>query len=180
MTTTTIILEARICTSADARCAVCGGPGHWILGRRLGMTETYLEGTEDWVCRNCALTIDRELVLFAYSPEELPKSDVRRFARDFFGVCPVCGQSGESLSIGRKNWFICHRHGLCWCIGENILSDWRDESEEQWRANYELLLRCREVEPLYRGPLLHERILSAFQHWWRNLLKGSPVDELPF
>jgi len=52
------------------------------------------------------------------------------------GRCSVCGGNDRSFNIGRSNYFYCKKHKKCWCIGENIISDWRDENEEIWKANF--------------------------------------------
>ena len=58
-------LETRFCISTDSPCALC----HRRHIRTVGTTETYLAGTNDWVCYDCARGIDRELAEFAYYPE---------------------------------------------------------------------------------------------------------------
>ena len=52
------------------------------------------------------------------------------------GHCSVCGGNDGSFNIGRKNYFYCKKHRKCWCIGENIFSDWREENEEIWEKNF--------------------------------------------
>lgn len=182
MTNAGLILEARVCTLMDHPCALCSRPGE----RNLGMTETYLQSTGGWVCYDCALGLDRELALFAYAPEQLPQPNTRRFSydpsdlSDQFGVCPECGGAGGLLNIGKSDWCLCYRHGLRWWVGANFLFS-SDQSEEEWSANYEVLVRCREVEPFYRAPRLREEIVSALKQWSRNLVKPSRADEeVPF
>lgn len=173
-----LILEARICTSVDTQCALCNRQRE----RNLGMTETYLEDTVDWVCRDCALGIDRELACFAYLPEHLPKPNKRNFQSYEFGVCPECGQPGGFLNIGPDYWCICYRHGFRWCIGYNTMSEWRYESEEEWIANAKLLRRYREVEPHYSPLCLRARLLCTLKNRLRNFSNSSRVDDddVPF
>ena len=65
---------------------------------------------------------------------------------DYFGVCPTCLKAA-GCNIGRTNWMYCKEHGVKWRVGENVFSGWRDETEEQWFKNYELLKGFREIEP---------------------------------
>ena len=69
----------------------------------------------------------------------------RRKIEDHFGVCPACGVGGHVLNVGRTHWFYCEEHEVCWCVGSNLFSSWRDESEETWRANEERLRGYRVV-----------------------------------
>jgi hypothetical protein len=55
---------------------------------------------------------------------------------DHFGVCPHCGKNDGFLNIGRAHWFVCHEHQMKWRAGENLFSNWRDETEEDWRRNH--------------------------------------------
>lgn len=66
---------------------------------------------------------------------------------DEFGVCPLCCSQHERLNIQRSHWFVCHAHRVCWCPGENLFSDWRQESERDWQANVRRLKKYRMVEP---------------------------------
>jgi hypothetical protein len=69
----------------------------------------------------------------------------------YFGLCPLCKKTDGYLNIGRNHWYTCHEHQVRWLIGENVFSDWRDETESEQRR------RCKEigfdsfmdVEPFY-------------------------------
>ena len=74
---------------------------------------------------------------------------------DYFGGCPNCGQNNGYLNVNRIHIFICHTHKTAWCIGSNLFSDWRDETEETWMRNEALLEQYTEVEaldnPIFNG-----------------------------
>jgi len=64
-----------------------------------------------------------------------------------FGCCPVCHNPGEIANIRKSHWMACSAHRLCWYVGMNLFSCWRDESEEIWERNAEMLDTFQEVEP---------------------------------
>jgi hypothetical protein len=65
---------------------------------------------------------------------------------DYFGVCPICQRQNGCRSIGRDHWFVCDTHKMKWWVGSNLFSSWRDQTEEELRANMDKLARYREVE----------------------------------
>ena len=172
-------LEARLCIAVDDPCALC----RRRLNRMVGMTETYLAGTENWVCYGCASSIDPDLANFAYAPERLRKRNRTNFEVDHFGVCPECGRWGRRcLNVGATHWYVCFRHGLRWCVGENLFSGWRDETESDWRANAKVLMRLREIEGYWRPPTRGERMREALQNSLtriRRTIFGETGDEEP-
>ena len=66
----------------------------------------------------------------------------------YFGGCPECGRTKGYMNVGRSQWFVCDTHRTRWCVGMNLFSSWRDESEDEWRRNAVRLEGYREVEPL--------------------------------
>jgi hypothetical protein len=71
-----------------------------------------------------------------------------RGSRDnLFGVCPICRKQNGSMFAGRVNWIVCHAHRVKWTIGSNVLSGWRDLTEEEMLAAVAKLATYREVEP---------------------------------
>ena len=66
-----------------------------------------------------------------------------------FGGCPECGCVANIWNVGRAHWAVCHRHKVKWYIGENLFSNWRTETEEDWLTNEYRLDHYREVEPLF-------------------------------
>ena len=100
-----LLLEARInLTGASDPCNVCGRHRE----RTPGMTETYLQATQQWVCPDCAFEIDVELARFAYDPKRKPG---RCSSNEHFGVCPECGGQPRWKNIGRVHWLYCERVG---------------------------------------------------------------------
>ncbi len=60
----------------------------------------------------------------------------------YFGYCPECGPlryRDRCLNIGRAHWYYCEEHLVRWCVGANLFSGWRDETEEEQRAHYDAL-----------------------------------------
>jgi hypothetical protein len=83
-----------------------------------------------------------------------------RFVFDFdkvgdyhFGVCPVCHKTNGYLNAGRSHRFYCEEHRKSWCVGSNLFSSWRFETEEEQRRKWDEigLDGFEEVEP-YSGP----------------------------
>ena len=56
-----------------------------------------------------------------------------------FGVCPECHQTNGYINIGRAHWFYCAPHQVKWCVGSNLFSDWKEQTEAQQREIYESL-----------------------------------------
>jgi hypothetical protein len=57
----------------------------------------------------------------------------------YFGVCPVCGRAEGPINIGRSHWLYCKRHKVKWCLGFDIFSSWKDETDEHQRANWDAI-----------------------------------------
>ena len=72
---------------------------------------------------------------------DVPDDDDNRF-----GACPVCGGSDGYLNLGRNHYFVCHEHKFRWCVGENLFSSWRHETEADWHKNWELISEYRELK----------------------------------
>ena len=70
------------------------------------------------------------------------------FVENYFGGCPVCGGTDGFVNDGRDHWFTCQTHSAKWCVGSNLFSGWREETEADWRRNRALLNTLREVQPL--------------------------------
>ena len=84
---------------------------------------------------------------------------------NYFGYCPHCDVSNMYCNIGRDHWFYCELHQVCWCVGSNLFSDWKEESEETWKENEAFLEPFTVVEPrIIRKPFW--KILR----WKRRLL----------
>jgi hypothetical protein len=71
-----------------------------------------------------------------------------RHELDYWGGCPLCGSNDGYLNVGAAHWFHCQEHATKWCVGENLFSGWRSESEEDWHENAKVLSNYAEVEPL--------------------------------
>ncbi len=177
-------LYARLCQCPNDPCILCG---RW-RERTIGLTETWLSGTEDWVCDDCAFGIDPDLAHFAYGHRVKPAKD-RVFAFDHFGTCPECGHANSVLNVGKTHWFYCPRHGLRWCGGYNIIGSWEHETEADWCRNELQLQAMSEVEPYFPGPpsLLSRAVLGIRQLWGvvrlsraTTAVSHSSDDAIPF
>jgi len=69
---------------------------------------------------------------------------------EYYGGCPQCGEA-EWMNVGKTHWCYCPHHRVRWSPGENLLSSWRDETEEDWSRNRAALAQFRVVEPLEMG-----------------------------
>ncbi len=90
------------------------------------------------VCRNCARRYEPELV--------------KRLAGEpnYFGDCPTCWHNDGYLNVRSNHWFLCRIHRVCWPAGSNLFSAWRDETEEIWQKNRDLLQGFAVIEEPYR------------------------------
>src|SRR5687768_10757861 len=37
--------------------------------------------------------------------------------KDDYGYCPICGGTGETVSVGVRQWVVCHRDRVKWRLG---------------------------------------------------------------
>jgi hypothetical protein len=63
---------------------------------------------------------------------------------EYDGSCPECGKA-EAFNIHKVNMAGCRKHKICWQVGINLYSGWRQESEERWKENADLLATFREI-----------------------------------
>ncbi len=56
-----------------------------------------------------------------------------------FGVCPDCHKSDGFINLGRGHWFYCAQHKVCWYVGSNLLSSWREQSIDEQRQIFDRL-----------------------------------------
>jgi hypothetical protein len=70
-----------------------------------------------------------------------------------FGVCPVCHKADGFANAGRSHRFYCKKHKKSWCVGSNLFSSWRDQTEEEQRKIWiEIGLESFEDVKPYNGP----------------------------
>lgn len=137
-------------------CAICGMRCDPQIPLALFLHETY-----HLVCDSCgekyAPVLFRLLMHFyknekEFAPEfccdEEESVEKENKVIDYFGGCPECGGNDGYLNIGRGHWFICHEHKTAWHIGSNLFSSWKEESEEEWKRNAELISDYKEVKPI--------------------------------
>lgn len=92
------------------------------------------------VCHSCGVQHAPELQgVLDLALESIP---------EYWGACPDCGKTGGCLNVDRDHWFVCHEHKTRWCVGSNLFSGWREETEAQWRRNARELAGYREVNPV--------------------------------
>jgi hypothetical protein len=63
-------------------------------------------------------------------------SQEQRSSAAHFGGCPECGGMDGIINIGSSHWLRCDRHKVMWCVGSNLFSGWRDQTEDQQRKIY--------------------------------------------
>jgi hypothetical protein len=69
-------------------------------------------------------------------------------AFEYFGICPACLKSDGSVNIRSEHWYHCAEHRVKWCVGANLFSHWKDEDDEIWQKNFELIKDFTEIRPL--------------------------------
>ncbi len=67
-------------------------------------------------------------------------------ARYHFGAC-ICGRLPDlRANLGSDNYMACSVCQTFWCVGSNLFSDWRVETEEIWARNRAMLAGYTEIE----------------------------------
>jgi hypothetical protein len=69
---------------------------------------------------------------------------------NYFGGCPKCGGTDGCANISKSHWYYCREHKTQWCVGVNLFSSWRHQTEAEQREWYEAndFGSYEEVEPL--------------------------------
>jgi hypothetical protein len=52
---------------------------------------------------------------------------------DHFGLCPHCKKTDGYANAGKSHRFYCKEHKVSWCVGSNLFSDWRGQTEDEQR-----------------------------------------------
>ncbi len=67
----------------------------------------------------------------------------------YWGLC-TCGQPGNRwINVRGVHFVLCTVCKTGWCVGANLVSSWRDETEELWAANEKMLKEeYTRIEPL--------------------------------
>jgi hypothetical protein len=94
--------------------------------------------------------------------KKMSEEDIRAKVTNYFGGCPECGGDDGYLNYRRNHYFICKAHKTSWHIGSNLFSDWRYETEDDWKRNAELLDGFREVMPVHAP---EEKFSAAPGEW---------------
>ncbi len=106
----------------------------------------------------------------------------------YFGGCPECGDQDGYTNVGRSHWVFCKAHRTMWCVGENLFSSWKYETEAEQRLAYDTigLGSFTEVKPMPWRPTLRERLrqwrtwLGLGRHWLRSIGEPKLDTEIPF
>lgn len=98
------------------------------------------------------------------------------FSIDLFGKCPKCGRNDGFFNVADAHWFVCHVHGVCWCVGSNLFPCWRFEDEQNWHHNWEGLSAhpYRALAPTYRILSLASPAWIALQRIIAHLRNDHP------
>lgn len=65
----------------------------------------------------------------------------------YWGLCPVCHAEPRWYNISTTHWLACDEHRVRWCVGCNLVSSWREETEEDWKKNGEKIGDYEVVKP---------------------------------
>lgn len=68
---------------------------------------------------------------------EAELSQAERNGVAFDGGCPRCGTNDGYVNIGRSHWFYCADHKVMWCVGQNLYSSWKYQTESEQRKIYD-------------------------------------------
>ena len=68
---------------------------------------------------------------------------------ELFGGCPICRNTCPYVDVYRNQWFYCEAHKVCWCAGSNLLSTWREQTEQDFVHNGAMLNGFEIVEPFW-------------------------------
>jgi hypothetical protein len=79
-------------------------------------------------------------------------------ADNYFGACPRCKENDGFYNVGPDHWSFCREHKVKWCIGSNLFSSWRDQTEDEQRRHYNAngFGTYETVEPFYFPELIPE------------------------
>lgn len=102
---------------------------------------------------------------------------------DYFGGCPECGGDNGYFNIGRDHYVHCQAHKTVWCIGSNLFSSWREETESDWQNNREKFADYTPVEPRHfrTGRQEHRNTARKLRLQERMRNAPQPADwDLPF
>ena len=88
-----------------------------------------------------------------------------RFIEEYpFGAC-YCGNGGKYFNVNRTHWFYCDDCKTMWCIGSNLFSGWRSESEKIWEDNKEKYKNYKEIKPVY----------NSLQRWLKKWVRFAKI-----
>ena len=66
--------------------------------------------------------------------------------KDDYGLCPLCGNPGETVSVGVRQWVVCHRDRVKWRLGLGFFALF--QRREKWDQTPREVASYREVQPL--------------------------------
>ncbi len=66
--------------------------------------------------------------------------------KDDYGFCPVCGAPGETVSVGVRQWVVCHQDRVKWRLGLGFFALF--QRREKWDQTPRDIAVYREVQPL--------------------------------
>lgn len=69
--------------------------------------------------------------------------------KDDYGLCPICGSPGETVSVGMRQWVVCHRDRVKWRLGLGFFALF--QRREKWDQTPKDIASYREVQPLRDG-----------------------------
>lgn len=89
---------------------------------------------------------DFEDNLDEFSSEEDYEAQGAYGDKDDYGLCPLCGGPGETVSVGVRQWVVCHRDRVKWRLGLGFFALF--QRRETWDQTPREVASYREVQPL--------------------------------
>jgi len=115
------------------------------------------------------------------------EQDLKAGRLDYLGSCPECFQFGEYFqitcrNINRQHFMCCDKHKVFWHIGSNLFSNWREETEEVWQENRDLLSQYTEVAEWHPDVLFNLDKIQELERENNNLKRKlkeiTPLESL--
>ena len=72
------------------------------------------------------------------------------------------------MNVGKYHWFYCPEHRVRWCVGYNLQSSWRYETEEDWNRNWQKLQDYTDI-----GTASQLGESERLERWYRLSEKGG-------
>jgi hypothetical protein len=99
-------------------------------------------------------------------------------SQPYFGCCSICGEH-RLVDVGNAHWYYCPTHKICWWVGANLMSTWKEETLDKQLESVKKLEGCTVID-LDRTPkgLFDVTAATAWlTNFWEKR-KNTPVSDL--